>query len=86
MWIEIVGWYGAAAILGGYAATSLGWLDAKQPGGHRIYQTLNLTGAAGIVVVSAAHANWQPAVLNVAWAVIALFALARPPAESASEA
>ena len=34
-------------------------------------------GALGIVVISTWHANWQPAVLNAAWAVIAVVALLR---------
>ena len=80
IWAEVLGWYGTAAILGGYAATSLGWLDPKAPGGRRLYQGLNLTGAVGIVLISAWNATWQPAVLNAVWAVIAGVALVRPPA------
>lgn len=77
-WTELAGWYGAVAILGAYAAHSLGRLDLDRPGHARLYQALNATGALGIVAVSVQHANWQPAVLNGAWTLIALVALLRP--------
>lgn len=86
LWAELFGWYGAFAILGAYAATSLGWLDPKQPGPARTYQALNLTGALGVVVISAMYGNWQPVVLNGSWAVIALVALVKGPTRAPPQA
>ena len=69
--IEVFGWYGAAAILSAYALVSFGALQTD----NILFQLLNLTGALGIVIVSLTKQAYQPAVLNVVWAVIALIAL-----------
>ena len=69
---EIAGWYGTIAILGAYALVSFSYVSASSI----IYQLLNLTGALGIVVVSLRKKVYQPAVLNIFWALIALLALA----------
>jgi hypothetical protein len=39
------------------------------------YQLLNLTGAAGVAILSLTKRAHQPAVLNSIWAIIALAAL-----------
>ncbi len=68
---EIVGWYGVVAILSAYALMSLGILSS-----HNIYyQLLNLSGALGIVYDSFKDKDYQPVVLNIIWAVIALIAI-----------
>lgn len=69
--IELFGWYGTVAILGAYALLSFGVIEAGSP----TYQLLNLTGALSIIVVSIPKKNYQPAVLNFVWAVIAIIAL-----------
>lgn len=69
--VEVIGWYGAAAILIAYALISF---DVISPNGYA-YQLLNLTGAIGIMSVSFAKQARQPALLNLVWAVIALVAL-----------
>lgn len=71
--IEILGWYGAAAILVAYALVSFGALSSASVW----YQILNASGALGIVVVSFSKKTYQPGVLNAIWLVIALFALVR---------
>lgn len=68
---EILGWYGAAAILLAYALVSFKVIPAD---GY-IYQILNLSGAIGIVVISTIKKAKQPAVLNIFWAAIALIAI-----------
>ena len=68
---EIVGWYGAAVILLAYALVSFRII----PAGGYIYQTLNLIGAIGIVIVSLVKKAQQPAILNMVWAIIALMAI-----------
>ena len=69
---EIAGWYGTFAILGAYALVSFSYVSASSI----LYQLLNLTGALGIVVVSLRRKVYQPAVLNIFWALIALLAIA----------
>lgn len=68
---EFLGWYGIVAILSAYTLISVGYFNA----GSFWFQFLNFTGAIGVVVVSINHKNIQPAVLNLIWAVIALFSL-----------
>lgn len=68
---EIAGWYGAAAIVAAYALVSFEVVESDSA----LFQTLNLTGALGIVWVSVIKRAWQPAALNVMWAVIAAVAL-----------
>lgn len=70
--VELLGWYGTAAITGAYLSLSAGWLDAGA-----LYQALNLSGALGIVAVCAAKRAWQPMTLNLVWSAVALFALLR---------
>lgn len=70
--IDIAGWYGVLAILLAYGLVSF---DIVGPNSYG-YQLLNLTGALGIVAVSISKKARQPAMLNLAWAVIALIALA----------
>ena len=68
---ELVGWYGTVALIGAYALVSFGILNAD----GLIYQLLNLTSALGIVYISFRKHTYQPGVLNIIWAVIALLAL-----------
>ena len=68
LFVEIFGWYGMAAIVSAYALSSF---DALQNDGL-LYQLLNLTGALGIIVVSLYKRTYQPGLLNVIWAIIAL--------------
>jgi hypothetical protein len=68
---EAVGWYGTVAIVGAYALVSFKVVAAD----GLIYQLLNLTGALGIIVISAIKGVKQSVTLNVFWALIALVAL-----------
>lgn len=69
--IEVVGWYGAGAILLAYALVSF---EVIRPASF-LYQFLNFTGAIGIIAISVVKKVYQPAVLNLFWALIALFAI-----------
>ena len=71
--IEIVGWYGAVAIILAYGLVSFGALGATSA----VYQLLNVTGAVGIVIISMTKQAYQPAALNAVWTVIGLVALMR---------
>lgn len=70
--IGIFGWYGTAAIVGAYFASSHGWLA---PG--TAYHALNLTGALGVGLVCWWKRAWQPLSLELVWALVALSALLR---------
>lgn len=69
--IETLGWYGVIAILSAYTLSSFGVLSTADS----TYQILNFTGAVCIVIDALKDRNYQPAVLNTIWAVVALVAL-----------
>ncbi len=71
--VEILGWYGTIAIIFAYALTSFSLLAPT----NIWYQILNGTGAIGIVVVSFHKKAYQPGVLNIIWAIIALAAIGK---------
>ena len=71
--LELFGWLGTFAILFSYYLISFGKLTANSVA----YQLLNIFGAIGIVVVSIGKSAWQPAVLNIVWAIIGGVALLR---------
>ena len=68
---EIFGWVGAAVTVIAYALISFGVFDAA----NFLYQILNLTGAVGVAAVSIMKKIYQPATLEVIWAIIAGAAL-----------
>lgn len=69
--MEIIGWYGALAIIGAYFLSSFSIISSQTA----FYQILNVTGAIGIVLISLRKKVYQPAVLNIIWTVIGLIAL-----------
>ena len=71
--IEIIGWYGTSAILVAYFLVSM---SLVQPSGI-VYQMLNITGAAGLIIETWKKKDLQPLALNVVWIIIAIVALAR---------
>lgn len=70
---EIIGWYGAIAIVIAYAGVSYELLSPTA----LLFQLLNATGAIGIVYISFKKKTYQPGVLNIIWAVIATVAIIR---------
>ena len=64
--VEVVGWAGAALILGGYLLISMGKVTGESP----LYQWMNVTGAAGFIVNGWWHGALPSAVLNVIWMMI----------------
>lgn len=68
---EIFGWYGTVAILSAYALVSFSIISSNSIW----YQMLNLTGATGIVIISFSKKVYQPAFLNLIWAIIAAVVL-----------
>lgn len=69
---DAFGWYGMCAILLGYALTSFRWI----PAGGAVYLILNVTGSAGLLLVSYRKKVWQNVVLNFAWLIIAVVGIA----------
>ena len=68
---ELIGYYGLAAILGGYLAISFEYiLPTSAP-----YYLLNATGAAGIGYIAWKKKSMQPVVLNIIWALVAIAGL-----------
>jgi len=70
---EVIGWYGTCAIILAYALVSFNYMSPSTV----MYQILNGTGALGIVYISLKKKAYQPGVLNIVWAVIAVIALIR---------
>lgn len=71
MLIEIVGWTGAALILVAYILLSTGRLHGQS----RLYQWMNVVGAACFVLNSGYNGAIPSAALNVVWAGIGLYTL-----------
>lgn len=69
--INILGWYGALAIIVAYVLVSFSFIQANS----LLFQILNGTGAIGIVIISLYKKAYQPAVLNIVWTLIALVAI-----------
>ena len=69
--VEAAGWLGAALILGSYILVS----RAKLEGRSRMFQSMNVAGAAGLVVNSAWHGAVPSTVLNVIWLGVGLATL-----------
>lgn len=69
---EIIDWIGVLLILGAYAALSFGWIDATL-----LFQVPTLIGSAIVAIISWRRRDTQPAILNFAFAAIAMIAIIR---------
>ena len=69
----MAGWAGALLILIAYLLLTAGRLH----GSSRVYQGMNVLGAAGFVVNSGWHGAVPSAILNVIWMGIGVIALWR---------
>jgi len=72
--IEVIGWVGAALILGAYALLSAGKLRSQSP----VYHLMNILGAAGFVVNSGWNGALPSAAMNLIWIGIGAYALYQP--------
>jgi O-antigen ligase len=68
---ETLEWIGISLILVAYAMNMFGVLDTK----NTIYLLMNILGSLGVVYVSFKKKDYQPGVLNIVWAVVAIIAL-----------
>jgi hypothetical protein len=73
MIIQLIGWYGVAAILLAYLLLNLEMIYVDSVP----YTLLNLTGALGIMIDAWVDRNYQPVVLNAVWALIAVWGIIR---------
>jgi hypothetical protein len=71
--IEVIGWTGAALILGAYLLISTGKLRSDS----LAYHLMNILGAAGFVINSGWNHALPSAVMNVVWIGIGVYALSR---------
>lgn len=71
--VEIIGWVGGVFILVAYAMLSSGRLTGRS----RLYQGMNIVGAAGFVINSGMNGAFPSAVLNVIWIGIGVYALVK---------
>jgi hypothetical protein len=71
--VNVAGWIGMALLLGAFALVSKGTLA----GTSRLYQLMNLVGAALLIINSGYYRAWPSAVLNVIWVGIGVFGLLR---------
>jgi hypothetical protein len=69
--VEVIGWAGAALILGAYALLSAGRVRAES----LTYQLMNILGAAGFVVNSGWNGALPSAAMNLIWIGIGIYAL-----------
>lgn len=70
--LHVIGNLGVFMVLGAYLLVSSNRIKSISPA----YQALNLVGATILIGYSLALAAWASVVLNTAWALIALWALA----------
>lgn len=68
-----LGWLGIVTILIAYAGITSGWLSLD----GWLYPSLNLFGSVAVVVEAGSKKDYQPTILNLAWAAVALVGLAR---------
>lgn len=73
LFVNLLGWAGAALMLYGYAMVS----TSRMAGDGMPYQVINLAGSVALMVNTIYHAAWPSAILNIVWGVIGLVAVAR---------
>jgi hypothetical protein len=72
-WFDAVGWAGAAALLIAYAMVS----HKKLEGDSGTYQALNISGSLLLAANTIFYGSYPSTFVNLIWAGIAVFAIAR---------
>jgi hypothetical protein len=72
-WFDAVGWAGAAALLIAYAMVS----NKKLEGDSGAYQALNISGSLLLAANTIFYGSYPSTFVNLIWAAIAVFAIAR---------
>lgn len=75
LFLESIGWLGAALVVAAYGFVSYGLVDGRS----KAYQALNILGSLLLAVNTAWHHAWPSAAVNVIWMGIAVGALALGP-------
>jgi hypothetical protein len=73
IWVDVVGWLGAVALLVAYALISTKRVQGDSFG----YQLMNAGGSVLLMVNTAYYGAYPSAFVNVVWLAIALYALRR---------
>lgn len=73
MIIEIIGWIGAGCVIWAYYLISSGRATNKD----RVYQWLNMAGAALLIINTISLKAYPSAFVNVVWLVIAVLGLVK---------
>lgn len=68
---KVIGWLGVSAILAAYISLNFGYLYPKS----LTYLLLNIAGSLCIVVDASHQKDYPPVVLNIIWAVVAVFSI-----------
>jgi hypothetical protein len=68
---EVIGWTGMILILAAYILLNFNIITTKS----LIYILCNIIGSIGIAYISLRKKTYQPAVLNIIWALVALYGL-----------
>jgi hypothetical protein len=68
---NVLGWIGVSFILAAYALNNFQILSTETD----IYRLLNLVGSIAIIIETVSKKDWQPVVLNIVWALVALIGL-----------
>lgn len=69
--IELLGWIGIVLVLLAYFLNNFEIIETT----NLLYPLMNFTGAIFIIGSSLDNKDWQPVVLNIIWALIALAGL-----------
>ena len=70
---DIIGWYGTIAIIIAFVMVSFEFISPISLS----YQILNGTGALGVAYISLKNKVYQPGILNIIWAFIAIISIFR---------
>lgn len=73
LWIDVIGWAGAALILVGYGLITSKRVD----GSSAAYQLMNLLGSIGLIANSYYYGAFPSLGVNVVWMAIATIGLAQ---------
>lgn len=68
---ELLGWYGILALMVGYGLVSFAMIEPQ----GIVYQLLNITGSAGLLIVSITKKVMQNVLLNIFWIIIGIVTL-----------
>ena len=72
---DVLGWTGAALVLGAYALVSLG----KVAPTSKLWAAMNIVGAGALAWSAAIDRRWPFVVLNSVWLAIGVSSLIKPP-------